>query len=192
MPDVWSIHRNQRSPVDRIAGAAIRSATAHLQTFTSWCAVLHVAYAAALLLGPGSGARRWLFPIVHFNVWAVLVGSHVLLWFRPRALSEHPLHGVAVGRHRAPIAFAGHLVFHVAPALALATLDRAWPRAEEMSPLGLLRGTALAVLFGTTYASWKVKPDNPYHVGLRQMRVMMVCALVAGLIANLAAFVRMS
>jgi hypothetical protein len=164
----------------------------YFQTFTSWCAALQAAYAAGLMFGPDSHARRWLFPVVHFNAWAVLVGSHVLLYFRPQSLSHRQLRGLEVGRYEPLIASAGHLVLHVAPVLALAALGRAWPRAEELSPLGFAWGTALAVLFGTTYAIWKVRPDNPYRVNIHQMRVMMVSALVAGLAANLAAFVRLS
>ena len=61
-----------------------------------------------------------------------------------------------------------------------------------LSPVGFAWGTALAVLFGTTYAIWKVNPDNPYRVKLNQARVMMISAVVAGLLANLAAFVRLS
>jgi hypothetical protein len=170
----------------------IQQRVAPFQTFTSWCAPLHVAYAAMLMFGPGSLARRWLFPIVHFNAWAVLVGSHVLLYFRPRTLLEQRLRGLEVARHETLIVLAGHVVLHVVPVLAFVALDRAWPSAEELSPLGFAWGTAIAVLFGTTYAIWKVNPHNPYRVKLHQMRVMMISAVVAGLLANLAAFVRLS
>ncbi len=178
---------------DALALVRPAGAMARFQTFTSWCTPLNVAYAAALMLGQGGVARRWLFPVVHFNAWAVLVGSHVLLYFRPRALLEQPIRGIdGARREKLLVVLAGHMVLHVAPALAFVALDRAWPTAPELSPLGFAWGTALAVLFGTTYAIWKVRPDNPYRVKLRQMRVMMISAVVAGLLANLAAFVRLS